>query len=193
MYASARTVFRAAFAPRRLRDDEAGFRVVTRYGWVLIVVRWTYYSIVFQLRDYHGQWAPFIPPPFGMSVDAYAGLQRTLALPFGIGLMILLAASLVMCLRFTGATARLPVTFNVLGAAFFLPFVLVQPVDQVLIALDAWRLVPVTVIHTTVLVWESWAALAVLSTCYPMNRAGRLGGMVVACGVWILVAGTFWR
>jgi hypothetical protein len=193
MHASARAVFRSTFAPRRLRDDEAGFRVVTRYGWVLIVVRWTYYSIVFQLRDYRGQWAPFIPSPFGMSVDAYAGLQRTLALPFGIGLMILLAASLVVYLRFTGTAARLPMTFNVLGSAFFLPFVLVQPIDLVLIALDAWRLVPVTVIHTAVLVWESWIALAVLSTRYPLNRACRLGGTLVTCGAWILVAGTFWR
>lgn len=193
MEASVKAVFQCVFAPRRLAKHEAGYRFVTRYGWILIVARWAYYSVLFQVRDYEGRWAPFVAPPFGINIDTYARLQRTLAVPFGIGLMLVLAVALLAYLRLIGATVPFATTFNVLGAAFFLPFVLLQPIDQGIIALIGWQLAPIAVLHTAVLVWESWAAVEVLSTSYDLSRAGRLGGMVVVCSVWILIAGSLWR
>jgi len=188
-----KAICQSVFAPRSLPANEAGYALVTRYGWLLIVVRWTYYSVLFQFRDYGGKWAMFVPPPFRVDVDTYARLQRSLSLPFGIVLMLLLALALVGYLRLLGKHASFATTLNILGTTFFLPFVLAQPLDQAIMALVGWRLVPVTLLHTAILAWESWAAVEVLSASHDLRLAERLGGIAVLGGVWIGIAGSLWR
>jgi len=120
-------ICQSVFAPAKLARNAAAYAFTTRYGWTLIIVRWLYYSIVFQFRDYHGRWPPFSPPPFGLSIDTYARLQRSLSLPFGVALMLLLTAALVVYLRrLRRGTAFIP-TLNTLGTTFFLPFLLSNP------------------------------------------------------------------
>jgi len=148
---------------------------------------------VFQFRDYHGRWPPFSPPPFGLSIDTYARLQRSLSLPFGVALMLLLTAALVVYLRrLRRGTAFIP-TLNTLGTTFFLPFLLVQPIDQLIIALVGWRRLPVAELHTAVLAWESWAAARIVSVVHGLSWIQCLGGVVLLCGIWIVIAGVGWR
>lgn len=188
-----KSILQSVFAPRAFAADTRAFAFVMRWGWVFILLRWGYYSVVFRFRDYHGSWAPFWPPPFGLDVDAYARLQRDLALPFGIVLMLAMSLALVAYLRLIRRRVPFPTVVNILGVTFFLPFVLLQPIDAVFVAMDGWRLVPVTVVHTAVLVWESWAALEVISATQQLGRAQRVSGIVVLCAVWILLAGQVWR
>ena len=188
-----RAIYRSTFAPQEVVGDPTTLTFVLRYGWVLIVVRWAYYSLLFQFRDYHGRWTPFVAPPFGLSLDSYASLQRSLSLPFGLVLMAALALVLVAYLRLIGRPLRFLDAYNVLGVAFFLPFVLVQPVDQIVIALVGWQLVPVTVIHTAVLFWESWAAMRIISGLAGLTRAHEFTGGLLVCAVWIAITGVVWR
>lgn len=186
-------IFLPVFAPSRLVADSAAYACVARYGWTLILARWFYYWVVFQFRDYHQWWAPFSPPPFGLSVDAYSRLQRCLAVPFGLALMLLLAAVLVLYLRYLHRRAGLILMLNILGATFFLPFVLIQPCDLLLITFVGWHVVPVVTLHTIVLVWESWAAIRIVSAANRLSRRQQIGGIVLLCGTWIGIAGAVWR
>lgn len=144
-------------------------------------------------KDYHGIWAPFAPLPFGLGIDAYAVLQSAFSLPFGLFVMGSLALALVASLRLLGKRVRLAAIFSILGATFFLPFVLVQPVDQLILALVGWQLVPVTVVHTAILFWESWTGMEVISATASLRPAQRLGGMAVLAATWIAITGVLWR
>ena len=186
-------IWEPVFIPSRFARNSAAFSVVIRYGWTLIVVRWLYYSIVFQFRDYNGGWTPFVRPPFGLSIDTYARLQRWFALPFGVLLMLILATCLVLYLRSMGKQIGVRFTLNVLGATFFLPFVLLQPCDRMMIALAGWRILPVIALHTAVLVWESWAAIEILSATSRLTRVQRLGGIALLCVTWIGIVSPVWR
>jgi len=166
---------------------------VARFGWVLILLRWGYYSVRFQFRDYEGRWAPFAAPPFGLGVTEYAHLQRTLAVPFGGLMMLALAAVAVLFVRCLGRRAGFVAMFNVLGATFFLPFVPLQPCDQVLIAAGGWRVAPVVVLHTAVLVWESWATMAIVAVQHRLRGWQEGVGIVLLCGTWIGIAAAAWR
>jgi hypothetical protein len=183
----------SVFKPRALAADMSGYRIVVQFGWVFIVIRWSYYSLVSLLRDYHGRWAPFVPAPFDLDVDTYATLQRALSLPFGIVLMLTLCAVLTAYLWMIHRKAPPATVLNVLGATFFLPFVIVQPIDQLMMALLGWKIVPVTILHTAVLFWESWAAVQLISSKNGMTVVERMGGAVILSLVWILVAGALWR
>jgi hypothetical protein len=186
-------ICRSVFAPRTLIPSQAEYGFVARYGWILVIVRWAYYSIVFHFRDYRGQWAPFWPLPLGMDLDTYAWVQRSLSLPFGLVLMLLLGLALTTYLRLIGKNVRFLSVLNILGVSFFLPFALVQPLDLVMIALVGWRFWPVTLLHSSILLWESWATMEIISGEYAFRQSERLVGIVVLCGTWIAVAGPVWR
>ncbi|RJQ51625.1 MAG: hypothetical protein C4521_12065 [Actinobacteria bacterium] len=128
-----------------------------------------------------------------MSLVTYARLQRALSLPFGLALMAALALALVAYLHQIDRPLPFGAVFNILGVSFFLPFVLVQPVDQLVIALVGWKLVPVSVIHTAVLTWESWAAMMIVSGTVGLGRARQLAGIVLLSAVWIVITGLVWR
>jgi hypothetical protein len=64
-------------------------------------------------------------------------------------LMLTLCLSLAAYLRLIQKTVPLITVLNLLGPTFFLPFVVVQPVDQVIIAAWGWALVPASIAHTS--------------------------------------------
>jgi len=117
---------------------------------------------------------PFVSPPFGLDMNSYATLQRTLALPFGLVLMLTLSLSLVAYLCSIKKSVPVIAVLNILGATFFLPFVLVQPVDQVIIAIWGWSLVPVSIVHTSELLWESRATLEIISSMKTLQASQKV-------------------
>ncbi len=188
-----RAIWQSVFAPARLARDKAALTFAIRYGWTLIVARWLYYAIIFQFRDYHGGWRPFRPPPFGLTIDAYAFWQRVLALPFGMALMLVLSVSTVAYLRYLRRTAFIWPVLNILGVAYFLPFVLLQPLDQLVIALAGWQVLPVAALHTAALAWESWASARVLSEIHGLSRMERVTVSLLLMCLWIAIAAPLWR
>jgi len=191
--AAIRAVSKSVFTPAALVSDKAAYAFAIRYGWTFIVARWTYYSILFQFRDYHGRWKPFQPPPFGLTIDAYASLQRLLSLPFGLVLMLVMSSCTVAYLRRLRKAVFLTSVLNALGVTFFLPFVLLQPLDLITIAIAGWRVLPIATLHTAVLVWEAWAFTGILSAIHGLSRMERLEVGVLVTGLWIAIAAAVWR
>jgi hypothetical protein len=176
-----------------LTENKDGLRFIIQFGWIFIIVRWFYYSILFQFRDYHGKWKPFIHPPFNLDLDNYAKLQRAFSLPFGLILMLILALTLYIYLEFINKKITPFVLINILGVTFFLPFLLVQPIDQLIIILVGWKLIPVTIIHTAVLLWESWASVEIISSIIELKVSEKLISITVLTIAWILITGVLWR
>jgi len=54
--------------------------------------------------------------------------------------MLLLSLALGAYLRFIKKRVSVFILLNILGTTFFLPFVLVQPIDLVMIAFISWKL-----------------------------------------------------
>ena len=188
-----KAIIQSVFGPRHLIENKDGLKFISQFGWIFILVRWFYYSILFQFRDYHGRWTPFAPPPFNLDLDTYANLQRALSLPFGIMLMLLVGLALHAYLTFRGKKISLFLLLNILGVAFFLPFVLVQPVDQLIIATIGWKLVPVTILHTAILLWESWATVEIITNILELKASEKLVGILVLSATWIVITGIMWR
>ena len=186
-------IVQSVFRPRAFVQNPKGQALIHKYGWLLIVVRWLYYSILFLFRDYHGRWTPFVPTPFGLDMDAYATLQRALALPFGLVLMLTLSLSLAVYLRSIKQSLPVVTVLNILGPTFFLPFVIVQPIDQMIIALWGWHIVPVSIVHTIALVWESWATMEIVSSMKGLKISQKTVGIAVLSAIWMLVTGPLWR
>ena len=188
-----RAIYQSVFKPSSLLENPKGILFVNKYGWIFIIVRWFYYSILFLFRDYHGSWKPFIPPPFGIDLGMYVTLQRSFALPFGIFLMFAMSIALSSYLR--GIQKNMPTfkVLNILGITFFLPFVIVQPIDQLLILTIGWKMVPVTLIHTVIAVWESFAATSIISSMCNLKRSEQFIGTFLLVAIWILITGALWR
>lgn len=187
-------IYQSVFRPGAFCQNPKGRLLIAKYGWMLIAIRWLYYSIVFSLlRDYHGAWKPFAPPPFGLSLDTYAALQKSLSPVFGFLLMAAIATSLVAYLRLNGKAVSTVRVFNVLGVTFFLPFVILQPLDLIVITTAGWSLAIVPPLHTLVLVWEAVATTAILDRLYRIGTRDRIVGVALIVGVWILIAGLLWR
>jgi len=186
-------LYQSIFRPRAFINNPKGVLFVNKYGWVLIIIRWVYYSILFTFRDYDKRWKPFIPLPFGLDLDTYSFWQRNLALPFGLGLMFTL--SIVLHSYLTSRKKMIPFhkLLNILGVTFFLPFVIVQPIDLLIIYTIGWKLIPVTILHTIIAVWESFAALSLLSRIYDLDRSETVVGTGLLVMVWIIITGIFWR
>jgi hypothetical protein len=160
---------------------------------MLIIVRWLYYSIIFTFRDYHGLWKPFVPPPFGLDLDTYSILQQTFALPFGMMLMLAICMGLYSYLKSRKKVVPFHKILNILGVTFFLPFVIVQPIDQLIIYTIGWKIIPITILHTIIVVWESFAALYILSSIYNLDRSEKVIGTGLLVFIWIIITGIFWR
>ena len=186
-------IYQSVFKPRSLVENQMGYNRVVRYGWMFIVVRWLYYSVLFLFRDYHGHWPAFVSPPFGLDIEFYADLQRVLALPFGLLLMFVLSLSLVAYLQVIDKRIRILTVLNILGVTFFLPFVLVQPIDYLFVAFLGWEMVPVAIVHTIILFWESWAAAEVIAGKIHLKVSEKCVGISVLTVVWMLITGMVWR
>ena len=186
-------IVQSVFRPGAFVQNPEGRVLIHKDGWLLIVVRWLYYAILFLFRDYHSRWTPFVPTPFGLDMDTYATLQRALALPFGLVLMLALSLSLAAYLRRIKLDVPVVTVLNILGPTFFLPFVIVQPIDQVIIALWGWHIVPVSIVHTIALVWESWATMEIVSSMKGLKISQKTVGIAVLSAIWMLVTGPLWR
>jgi hypothetical protein len=187
-------IYQSVFRPSAFCQNPRGRLLIDRYGWIFIAVRWLYYSIVFSLlRDYHGAWKPFYSPPFGLSIDTYATLQRLLSPVFGFLLMGAIAGSLVAYLRTSGKEVPVFRVFNILDVTFFLPFVFLQPLDLIAVTTINWSLIVIPPLHTLVLVWEAVATMLILDWLYRIGRRERIVGVVLIVGVWILIAELLWR
>ena len=187
-------IYQSVFRPGAFCRNPKGRLLIDRYGWVFVAIRWLYYSIVFSLlRDYRGAWKPFDPPPFGLSLDAYATLQRLLAPIFGFFIMAAIAGSLVAYLGMAGKRVSFVRTFNILGVTCFLPFVVLQPLDLMVITTVGWSLIFITLLHTLVLVWEAVAATAILDNLYWIGWRDRIVGTLLIEVVWIAISAPLWR
>ncbi len=187
-------IYQSVFAPRKFWASRAGKAAVNRYGWLFIVLRWVYYSIVFAVfRDYSGSWKPFAPPPLGLSLRVYGSLQSYLSPLFGFFLMSCLAASLWGYLRLRNRHISLFKLLNLLGIAFFLPFVILQPLDILAIVTVGWASQLIIPLHSVVLIWESLAAMLIVHEMLPLNRGDIIAGSVLLMGLWIAVCAALWR
>ena len=193
MSSAFRAIVRSAFRPSTLPGDQKAFAFVVRYGWILVPIRWGYYALIFAFRDYEGKWVPFVPPPFGLDVATYGKLQSALALPFGVFLMVVMAGVLAMYLRLRGKRIEVRKVVNILGAAFFLPFVIVQPMDQIIVHTIGWKLVPVSLVHTLVLFWESLAATLTITAINQLKTIEKVTSVLILMATWMLVTAPVWR
>lgn len=188
-----KAIFISVFKPDKLSENRKGLELIIRYGWIFIIIRWFYYSLIFQFRDYHGRWMPFASPPFNLDLDAYAYLQKIISLPFGLVLMLSLAMAISIFMGIVHKRISLIVLLNILGITFFLPFIIVQPIDQLIIYFRSWNLIPVTIIHTSILLWESWASVEVISILVDLKKLEKRAGIVALCALWMFITGFFWR
>ena len=115
-------------------------------------------------------------------------------MPFGLVLILTLSLSLAACLRVIQKNVPDATVLNISGPTFSLPFVMVQPVDQLIIAVWARALVPVSIAHTClVLLWDNWATLQIHSSLKTLRVSQTVVGIVVLSTAWMLVTGPVWR
>jgi len=89
------SIYQSVFFPESFAENSRALLCVLRFGWIFILTRWLYYSIVFtSLWDYHGAWKPFAGLPFGLDSRTYAALQRNLAVPFGLFVMAVMSVTI---------------------------------------------------------------------------------------------------
>ncbi len=188
-----KAVYQSVVTPREVLKNPKSTLLVERYGWVFIVIRWLSYSVIFVFRDYHGSWEPFVPPPFGLSVDVYAFLQRSLALPFGVGLMVGMSPGLSGYLHLIKKSIPLVKIVNILGVTFFVPWVILQVADGVLLHTVGWRSMVVIPVHTIVLVWESAAAAEIISRLCNLKSSEKVLSTAVIVVIWIFLCAVLWR
>jgi len=188
-----RAIYQSVFKPGSFVQNPEGILIVNKYGWLFIALRWAYYSVIFSFRDYHGAWKPFVPPPFGLDLDTYAFWQVRFSVLFGIFLMLAMSVALSIYLRLLNKKIAMVQVLNILGITFFLPFVIVQPIDLVVLLTNGWEMFPVAPIHTLILVWQSFAATSIISNMCELKRSEKVISVVLLMAVWILISGTLWR
>ena len=193
MYEYIRATFQSVFNPDSFLRNSKGKLIIEKYGWIFIIIRWSCYSFIFSFRDYHGNWKPFVPTPFGVDLDTYAFLQTCLSLPFGIFLMGTITLFLYWYLRFLRRKPSKVRIFNILGITFFLPFVIVQFIDIVVVYTIGWRIFIVTPIHTLILLWESVAGVNIISRIYNLTKVEKVFGVIWIMIVWLIICGILWR
>ncbi len=187
-------LFQAVLRPDLFYLNPRGRLLIDRHGWTLIAVRWLYWSAVFSLlRDYHGNWKPFVAPPFGLSLDSYAALQRRFSVLFGFALMAAIAGSLAVYLRLAGKAVSATKVLNVLGVTFFFPSVVALFFDLILVARGRWKVAILAPLHTLLLIWEAAATMAVLDKIYQIELRHRIADIALIMGAWIAAAVSLWR
>ena len=188
-----KALYQSVFAPTSFIKNPKGLLIVNRYGWIFIVIRWLTYSIVFSFRDYHGNWKPFIPPPFGIDANTYAFLQTYFSLLFGIFVMGSIALVLFGYLQLIGKGISSFKIFNILGIAFFLPFIIVQSIDVFVMLVVGWVSYLIIPIHVLVLLWESFATTVILSKICRLKLLEKVICIMIIIIVWIGICALLWR
>lgn len=187
-----KALYQSVVRPHTFLENPKGLTLVP-YGWVFIVVRWVGYSVIFLFRDYQGVWKPFAPLPFGLDVDTYAFLQQHFSVVFGIFLMVAISVALSAYLRLIKKGLPTTEILNILGVTFFLPWVLVQIVDFVVLYTVGWVDFVVIPVHTVVLVWESVSATEIISGIKTLKLSEKVMSVTVILVVWIVICGMLWR
>lgn len=185
-------LYQAVVTPHTVLENPKG-HVLIQYGWLFIIVRWASYSLIFLFRDYHGSWKPFVPPPCGLTVNTYAFLQTYFSVVFGIVLMGLMSVALSSCLRLIGKKISTVRILNILGVTFFLPWVILQGVDFLVLYTIGWVSSVIIPLHTAVLLWESGAAVEIMSETCTLTWLEKILSIAVLTVVWILLCAALWR
>lgn len=107
--------------------------------------------------------------------------------------MLAMSVTLSIYLRLRKKNISIVKVLNILGITFFLPFVIVQPIDIAVISTIGWQMLPVVPIHTLILVWESFAATSIISSICGLKWWEKVVSIVVLMAVWILISGALWR
>ncbi|MFW9853506.1 MAG: hypothetical protein ACFFFG_00500 [Candidatus Thorarchaeota archaeon] len=187
-------VWQSVFRPKKFFSNRQSSLIQEKYGWMFILVRWAYYSVIFMFfRDYKGLWRPFQPIPLGFSLDTYAFLQPRVSIFFGIFLMTSIAICLWLYLNRRKKGIQLFRIINTLGVTFFLPFVLVQPIDFFLLSTIGWNIVIIAPLHTFVLIWETQASIILLDHIRELTSSEKVMGGLIIAAVWIFITALFWR
>jgi hypothetical protein len=180
--------------PRQFVAHPLAGALAHRWGWLLIIARWGFYSVTFACwRDYRDAWRPFVAPPFGLDMETYAALQATLAVPFGLGVMACVTGAVVGVARLRGVSLTWRQTFNVSGLAFFLPFVPLQLVDLAVRATFGWQALVIVPLHTGVLAWEAAALVSLVEPARRWTLPERLVLVAAAMAAWIAPCAVVWR
>lgn len=189
-----KTIFLSVFNPKRIPKETVEAQIV-KYGWIFILIRWAYYSIVFSFfRDYQYNWTPFFKPPFGLTIETYAFWQSRLAMPFGFFLILTMAFGLFIFLGLKGRIfASVLKIFNILGIAYFVPFVILQPLDKIIINTFGWTPLIIIPLHSIVLVWEALVAVILIDKIYPLKLREKIVGVFLQTVIWIMLNVLFWR
>ncbi|MCK4560501.1 MAG: hypothetical protein KAV45_12020 [Calditrichia bacterium] len=188
-----KALYQSVFAPDSFLKNPKGLLIVNKYGWLFIVIRWLSYSIIFSFRDYHGNWKPFAPPPFGIDLETYAFLQTQFSLLFGIFVMGSITFVLSSYLRLIKKDISIFKIFNILGVTFFLPFVIVQPVDIFVRFTVGWISLLIIPIHTIILLWESLAATSIISNICRLKWSEKVISIMVIIILWVVICAILWR
>jgi hypothetical protein len=174
----------AVFLPNQFVNDLKSETIINKYGWTFIVVRWTYYAVIFILvRDYYGSWAPFSPMPLNMSVGTYAFFQPRISIIFGFFLMLCITLYLWGYYNFRNIPMPMFQILNILGITFFLPFVLIQPVDILCINTIGWNMAIIIPLHTIILLWEAIVSVIIIDDIHFLSSSEKL----ISISVMILV------
>lgn len=83
--------------------------------------------------------------------------------------------------------------FNILGIAYFFPFVILQPLDIMAMSIFGWTPLIIVPLHTTVLVWEAIVAVILIDKIYPIKLIDKIIGTFLQITTWILLCALFWR
>ena len=184
----------AVFSPRKVRSTSGWHVLFTKWGWLFIPVRWAYYSGIFVFfRDYEKTWRPFVPPPFGLSYARYAQFQQIFSVPFGMLLMILIALVLYIYMGLRNRPLSFLNIINVLGVTYFLPFLLLQPIDVLSIFTVGGVGLVIAPLHSIVLLWEAIATVIIVGGLAKLSRADYLIAVLLQVGTWIGICAPLWR
>ena len=189
-----RVLFLSVFKPKAIPRDTIE-KYIFRYGFIFILIRWLYYSLVFSLfRDYKNDWSPFLNPPFGLTIETYAFWQSKLAVLFGFLLMMLIAGCLSVYIKLKNKQSISSIKIlNILGFAYFVPFIILQPLDSLTIAFFGWNPLIIVPLHTAFLMWEAIVSIILINRVVPFNKIDGFICVCIQLLIWISLCAILWR
>jgi hypothetical protein len=187
-------IYHSVFYPSAFIREIENKRSILYFGWILILIRWGYYSILFSFfRDYNDSWRPFVQPPFSLSIEQYSFFQSRFSIFFGLLLMFSITLVIWIYFKILQRKIDLLKVFNVLGYTFFLPFVILQIIDLVFFQVTGWDLLTFSITHTLFLIWEAAVTIVIISKLIKLNTLNIVisNGLIII--TWILICALLWR
>lgn len=188
------SIYQSVFNPSRFIEIIEDNKTILYLGWILILIRWGYYSVLFSFfRDYNISWKPFVKPPFNLSIEQYSSIQSKFSILFGFFLMSSLTLSIWLYFRIRKKHIELKKIFNVLGYTFFLPFVILQIVDLISFQIIGWDLITFTITHTLFLIWEAIVTIVIISKLIQLKIFDKIISSGLLIIIWIIICSFLWR